>query len=104
MNHEDFDNLVNQRIDKMQYILCKKSKEYSQDGDKLYNFKEGAEIAGQDPKQYLWSLATKHLLCVRDMCDNKLGSEYTDEKIGDAINYLVLLEALLKENNSPNND
>ena len=99
MTPERFNLILEERIAKMRDVLASKSKEYSTSTDKLYNFTEGCEMAGQTPKAYLWCLLTKHLMCVRDMAYDKLSPSYTDEKIGDAISYLVLLEALLIEEN-----
>lgn len=48
-------------------------------------------------------MLTKHLVSLSDMCGKteSLGATYPvaawEEKIGDAINYLVLLEAIVKE-------
>ena len=44
-------------------------------------------------------MAQKHLVSVMDLVHGKLKSEpvMVDEKIGDMINYLILLEAVLKE-------
>ncbi|HSH25907.1 MAG TPA: hypothetical protein VLA13_10280 [Massilibacterium sp.] len=48
-------------------------------------------------------MATKHLVSVIDMVESNEvhDPEYIDEKIGDMINYLILLEGILKEQSSP---
>lgn len=98
MNKDKFNNLVEERVEKIKRILLEKSAEYSSDEDKLKNFKSGSPISGQTPTAYLWSLATKHLECIREMALGRLDVKYYDEKIGDAINYMILLEGLFKEN------
>jgi len=97
MNQEKFENLLTSRIDKICALLTVKGEEYSTEDDKLKNFKNGCRISGQTPKAYLWSLATKHLECIKEIALDNLSEDYADEKIGDAINYLILLEALIKE-------
>jgi hypothetical protein len=44
-------------------------------------------------------MATKHLVSVMDMVESgdEYDPEYIYEKIGDMINYLILLEGLLKD-------
>lgn len=97
MNQSDFETLLAERIDKIRSLLKSKSKEYSNEDDKLKNFKNGCKISGQTPKAYLWSLAVKHIECIKEIALDNLSEEYADEKIGDAINYLILLEATIKE-------
>ena len=99
MKSEQFDIIVASRELAITTVLSSKATEYAQGGDRLYNFKEGAEEARQTPKAYLWSLATKHLTNVRDLAHDRLANtEYlANEKIGDFINYLILLEAMLQE-------
>ena len=89
--------VVEQRIDKIRSLLASKAEEYVTGEDRLGNFKAGAEMSGLTPKQYLFANLTKHMVCVRDIVHGKLDSKHSDEKIGDAINYLILLEALIAE-------
>jgi len=98
MNSLDFEDLLKNRIDSIHTTLNSKGREYSNEQDKLKNFKGGSFIAGQTPREYLWSLLTKHLECIREIVRGDLDDSYADEKIGDAINYLILLEALIKDN------
>lgn len=99
MKPKDFELVLANRIDLIKTVLSQKAEEYSSIGDRLYNFKMGAVLARQSPKEYLWSLATKHLTNVMDIALGNLpnNKELVSEKIGDLINYLILLEALLSE-------
>lgn len=99
MNNKQFTTCLEDRIDLIKGVLDNKSKEYSHDGDRLYNFKEGAVLCGSTPKLYLLNLMTKHLQCVKDLCHERLdnNAHLVSEKIGDSINYLILLEALMSE-------
>ena len=103
MNFENFDAVVENRIKSIKSVLTSKSKEYASDKDRLHNFKVAARIKNESNEKALWGMAVKHLVSVIDMIDeveeNKFNRsiEYVEEKIGDLQNYLILLEALLKE-------
>lgn len=94
-----FDNLVKRRIDKIQTILCSKAKEYATDRDRFHNFKMAARMNGTTPEEALKGMMLKHEVAVLDMIKDtdKATKEMIDEKLGDNINYLILLEGLLKE-------
>jgi hypothetical protein len=100
MNQKEFDKILNVRLETIKTVLESKVQEYAQENDRLYNFKVAAQIDGETPAEALWGMLKKHLVCIMDMKDGKLeATEATvNEKIGDAINYLILLEALFKEN------
>ena len=99
MTNKEFKQLLEQRIIEIQNTLDKKAQEYVQDEDRLYNFKVAGKMSKTTPTQSCWHFLTKHLVCVRDLAFDKLSATESiiNEKIGDAINYLILLEALLKE-------
>lgn len=98
MTSEEFEKILNFRLNSIQNVLGSKAKEYAV-GDRLYNFKRAAEISRTSPAQALKGMFMKHLVSVLDLIEGNLPmSEYfINEKIGDAINYLILLEAILKE-------
>ena len=99
MNSQDFDKIVANRIEKIKSVLSSKAKEYAK-GDRLYNFKRAAEIERVTTEKALLGMWTKHIVSVLDLIEGSLAAtEYmVNEKIGDAINYLILLEAVLTEN------
>lgn len=99
MTHEAFVALLEKRIDTMRSVLAKKAEEYASDNDRLHNFKKAAAISRRKPSQALFGMLVKHLVSIVDLVegDRPMYLATIDEKIGDAINYLVLLEALLKE-------
>lgn len=98
------EEILNPRIDAISNILAKKAHEYAQDNDRLHNFKVAARIKDESPEKALWGMSTKHLVAIIDMVEGRLKpTEFMiNEKIGDMINYLILLEALLKEKNESN--
>jgi len=105
MELREFGNLLATRITKTQDVLGVKEGGYSSGGDRLFNFKESArlsDVPGETPEQALWGMARKHLVCVTLMVAETAQGKaptvrYIDEHLGDLINYLILLEALLLE-------
>lgn len=99
MNQEQFDAVVEQRLQKIRGVLISKGKEYADGSDRLINFKLGAQIQGVSPIECLRGYMTKHIASVYTSLKspNDVASAVWDEKIGDTINYLILLEALLQE-------
>jgi len=98
MNTLDFETILDSRIQSIKTVLGNKAKEYAI-GDRLYNFKRAAEISRTSPQKALLGMFMKHLVSVLDLVEGSIpATEYmVNEKIGDAINYLILLEATLKE-------
>jgi hypothetical protein len=103
MTEQQFDEIVDKRLAAIKQTLLIKGKEYRRDSDPLHNFRRGGEINKQSEEKILWGFATKHLVSIIDMIDDIedygiLPKESTvNEKIGDMINYLILLEASFKE-------
>ena len=102
MTEKEFQHVLTTRLTKIKETLSSKAKEYAPEGDKLHNFNVGARLTGQTREKVLWGFALKHYISFLDILDNldngKLPTEaMVDEKIGDLINYLVLVEASLKD-------
>ena len=98
MKTEDFEELLEYRLEEIRTVLGKKAKEYSTE-DRLHNFKVAANISNCSQAKALWGMAMKHLVSVIDIVEavRPYDTDTIDEKIGDMINYLILLEAVLKE-------
>lgn len=99
MTTEEFEIILQNRISKIQSVLGNKAKEYALNGDRLHNFKIAGMMNNESPEKALWGMATKHLVSVQDIVKDRINiNEYlVDEKCGDLINYIILLEALLIE-------
>lgn len=105
MTGAQFDDILAMRIDKIRSVLSSKTVEYASSSDRLHNFKRAAALSGRTTAQALVGMWTKHLVSVLDIVDTDARSNgplhitraLLDEKIGDAINYLILLEAILIE-------
>ena len=113
MNNKEFEKLLYRRIDLTKSVLSSKNKEYASDDDKLHNFKRAGDMLRQTTEKALIGMWTKHIISLLDIVDkinndedeemikvwdnSGLTKKMLEEKIGDAINYLILLEAMIKE-------
>lgn len=102
MTEQEFDALVEKRLDLTREVLIAKGREYRRNSDPLHNFTMASKLNNTTREKALWGFATKHLVSFLDMLDdiekNKLPKkEYVEEKIGDLINYLILCEASIKD-------
>lgn len=103
MKQLDFTGLVEERILKIQMLLVTKGAEYATGDDRFHNFKRAADLERTTAEACLVGMLTKHLVSVLDIVDTLSktgelpGAHVIDEKIGDCINYFILLEGLLTE-------
>jgi hypothetical protein len=92
-----FQRLFEERIQRCHAKLGEKSAEYA-DEDVLRNFKQAGHLERRTPRQALVGMMTKHVVSVYDLQHREHVSEdMWDEKLTDTINYLLLLEACLAE-------
>lgn len=99
MRTEIFNEIIHEQIARSLDTLGIKAKEYATD-DRLHNFKIAAVLKGETPVQALAGMMSKHTVSVYDMCMEKnLNRDLNrwNEKITDSINYLLLLRALVEE-------
>ena len=102
MNSKQFDEVMERRIELIRKVLITKRAEYAPEGgDRLHNFNRAAAMLGCTRERALIGMWTKHIISILDIVDNieskKPSMALIEEKIGDAVNYLLLLEAMLKE-------
>lgn len=105
MTTKEFDIVVNHRLDECKRVLIEKAKEYAKgDEDRMHNFNRAAQITGECREKALFGFFLKHLVSVMDIVDDMNNNPnyvpnkaLTEEKIGDAINYLLLLEASIED-------
>lgn len=101
-NTPSFDDVLARRLDLVQRVLGRKASEYVRGGDRYSNFKHAAAYRNTTPEDALMGMRAKHeislLDVVNDVREGRLPSvELLEEKIGDNINYLILLEGMIKE-------
>ena len=100
MNKNTFERIVEDSLEICKAVLTRKSDEYSSSEDKLHNFDKAKDLMRCKTKEFaLLGMLNKHLVSVIDMIEKfeKTGelptSGMIDEKIGDSINYFILLKA-----------
>lgn len=85
-------------------ILKKKNAEYSSERSFFHNFEVAGEIQGTNPPKAIGGHLSKHIVSIYDIINkdpNAVSAEVLDEKIGDAINYLLILRAWYVFNKMP---
>ena len=101
MDAQEFETIFEAQVDACRKTLVKKAEEYSP-VDRLSNFKVAGTLAGCTPQQALGGMLAKHIVSIYDLIrDDSYDLDIWNEKLGDALNYLFLLKALLIEQNNP---
>lgn len=96
-----FTEVVNFRLDQTMKVLLRKEAEYATTTDRFHNFKVAARKLNCTPERALLGMMVKHTVSVEDIIDSldtgnpKLDTDLIYEKIGDSVNYLILLEGML---------
>lgn len=105
MNGQEFDALVIKFTDEVRDTLITKGTEYVPSGQKevsrFHNFEISAAFNQQHSTEALWGFLTKHLVSLGDMVKKDSRAqpmEVWDEKLGDAMAYLILLKGIVTEN------
>ena len=101
----EFNQILKRRMELIEEVLGAKAQEYASNTDRYHNFRVAARMLNTIPEKALIGMLVKHLVSVFDIINSldgcvrhtTLTKELVDEKIGDSINYLVLLEGLLRE-------
>lgn len=98
MRSEEFNEILQNRIATSVGTLVKKAGEYAEGEDRLHAFRRAAALRGQSMREALGGMMLKHTVSIYDMIDHPeidYPQEVWDEKLGDHINYLFLLDAVI---------
>lgn len=102
------EDVVKRRIQLIQDVLQTKNEEYAGKEDVFKAFTEALPLSFHDTKQAVaWEFMVKHLQAIKTIIEAKSKSgiipdeKLLEEKIGDAINYLILIEGMFKEDMEP---
>ena len=101
MKTERFNEVLENTLSMCSRTLGFKADEYATE-DRLHNFKIAAELQNCTPITALAGMMAKHTVSVYDLIQRheqgiEVSEKLWDEKIGDSINYLILLAALVRE-------
>jgi hypothetical protein len=102
------EDVVQRRIQLIKAVLETKNSEYADKDDVFKAFTESIPLSFHDTKQAVaWEFMVKHLQSIKMIIDAKANTgkipdeKMLEEKIGDAINYLILIEGMFKEDMLP---
>ena len=107
ITQEEFNKLVNSRVEETKHLLLVKAREYVRNNDPLHNFNATALRNNECPAQSLHGMLSKHLTSYFDMLndikdDVTISTAQIKEKFGDIIVYFMLQEILFLANNENN--
>lgn len=105
MNSEEFNQHVQKVFDRTSKVLLKKTDEYATNDNVFHVFDNATGLSLHNVNTSVaWEMAIKHLQSIKDILRNveyknfeKLNEALIDEKFGDFINYLILIEGMLKQ-------
>ncbi len=102
MTREEYNKSIEAQLKRVKETLIKKNKEYSTDNSPLHNFHQSAKILRVSPKECALAFMVKHLTSIIDMTQSDIDypMELWREKLGDAKNYMILIECLVEEENT----
>lgn len=99
MKTKEFNDLMDAQIERVRNTLGNKAEEYAVDGDRLHNFQQAADLQGISLREALGGFMAKHTVSIYDMIRDQEPHDMDmwDEKITDHMAYLILLNAVIKE-------
>jgi hypothetical protein len=105
MKSKRFDEIFEETVSSSRNTLTNKAVEYSSEDDRMHNFKVAGAANTTTPTKALFGMYLKHYVSVKDIADRVIpGKPETyptmamlNEKIGDSINYMILLKALVMD-------
>ena len=104
MTTKDLEAVFEEQVQRCREVLLQKGKEYTPDeADRFSSFKSAAVLQHTTQANALLGMLSKHIISLYDM--SFVGTDHYDmavwdEKITDALNYLFILAAILKEEKS----
>lgn len=101
-------DVVQRRVQLIKDVLETKNSEYADKDDVFKAFTEALPLSFHDTKQAVaWEFMVKHLQSIKMIIEARAKTgkipdqKVLEEKIGDAINYLILIEGMFKEDIIP---
>lgn len=98
MNQKEFDVVAQELLDLAASIRNSKGKDYSEDNDRLSNFKTIAKELGVKPS-LVWAVYfRKHIDAImKHTREGQTESEPIEGRLADVLNYILLYYGLIKE-------
>jgi hypothetical protein len=101
MTFEDFDAFTEDIISKVKHMRDTKGKEYARSENRFDNFNRLANDLNLNRNKVWQVYFTKHLDSIKSYIDNnrEFSNESIQDRIVDAITYLILLAGMIEEDN-----
>lgn len=102
MTAVEFNDSVCKQLDYCKSLLVRKGAEYAPDSsDRLGSFKVAGALQNVSDKEAACGMLAKHIVSVYEMCRSteQHSLEKWTEKITDSINYLLILKAMVDDEN-----
>lgn len=98
MNQKEFDVVAQELLDLAEKIRSSKGKDYSEDNDRLSNFKTIAKEIGVKPS-LVWAVYfRKHIDAImKHTREGQTESEPIEGRLADVLNYILLYYGLIRE-------
>jgi len=99
MKHEELVKFIEERVNKCKEVISKKGLEYGTNYNVLKNFFYTGMFLGENPEKVAFMYMLKHFESLKSIIyDGKITTdEVYEEKITDLLNYLFIIDALIKE-------
>ena len=101
MTTKELEAVFEEQVQRCREVLLIKGKEYTPDeADRFSSFKSAAVLQHTTQANALLGMLSKHIISLYDMSfvgTDRYDMAVWDEKITDALNYLFILTAILKE-------
>lgn len=104
LSTEQFQVYLEDRLNKIRSVLGSKGAEYAVDDDRMHNFNLALAVAPnyKSREEAIFGMMLKHWVSILDIIDNTkrsiIPTDYLiNEKFGDMINYLILMEISLRQ-------
>ena len=100
MKNKEFKIIVEDTMAQIRTLMDKKGREYASE-DAFSNFKDasGGLSFHSKPEMVAWEYSVKHLQSIKDLIssDSLIPNHILDEKINDALLYLLLIKGMMIE-------
>ena len=101
MTMDELKEVFEEQAQRCREVLLQKGAEYTPDeADRFSSFKTAASLQHTTQANALLGMLSKHIVSLYDMSfvgTENYDAEMWDEKITDALNYLFILSAIIKE-------
>ena len=96
----EYTEAITDMLNTCKNVLVNKHKEYATNEDDFHNFNSAAVLQDVTPEKALIGMMDKHVVSVHDLVNkaskgSEIPLETWKEKIGDNINYLLILWAMV---------